>query len=76
VSAVATSTVDRLIDVAVTAMQHTGEEFSDLELLSACFTIALRTANVVQRRHPELQPMIMQAAQLVLLNCADEQKLN
>lgn len=66
------STVDHLIDAAVSAMERVPGEFSDLEVLSACFTMALRTATVMQQRHPELHDQILRAAQLVLLNCANE----
>lgn len=67
------ATVDSLIDAALTAMEHCPGPVSDLELLSACFTLALRTAQMAQRRHPELHPLVVQAAQLVLLNCADDE---
>lgn len=72
------STVDHLIDVALAAMEHASaaDDASDIEVLSATFTMALRTAQMAVKRNPELREQILRAAQLVLLNCADERTLH
>jgi len=71
-----TATVNRLITVALDAMEAADEDFSELELLSACFTLALRTAQAAIQRDPASRPTVAKAAEMLLLQCADERRIH
>jgi len=59
-------TVDHLIAVASDAMEACGPVDAS-ELISAVFTLTLRTITTLSREMPECRPMIQHALELLML---------
>ena len=68
--------VDKLIHAALDAMEGLEEPYTNRQLLSAVFTVALRVIQSMQTGHPELQAEIRQAATRLLLEAADHRLPN
>lgn len=71
-----TRVIETLVHAAVDAMEREGEEASPAEILSAAFTVAMRTSQVILSVHPEHRQTVLQAAQILLLQCADQKRPN
>ena len=61
--------VERMVYVALDAMERV-EDSTAVEVLSAAFTITLRTLGVLMPKYPALREQAAQAAKILLMECA------
>ena len=61
--------VERMVYVALDAMEGV-EDSTAVEVLSAAFTITLRTLGVLMPKYPALREQATQAAKILLMECA------
>lgn len=68
--------IEQLVNAGLDGMQTVGGTYSGAELLSAVFTLALRTVKATLVKNPECLPYVKQAVGILLLECAEPSKLN
>ena len=73
---VRTNMVEQLVNAGLEGMQTVGGTYSGAELLSAVFTLALRTVKTTLAKIPECLSYVKQAVGILLLECADSKNLN
>lgn len=66
--------INQLVDAALASMEHIDSTSS--ELLSAVFTLTLRTVQAVLAVAPQNRSTVQQAIHVLLLECADRARPN
>ena len=69
-----TEATEKLISVALDAMETLPMDYGDLDLLSAVYTIALRVTDAAVKKNENMRPMAVQAAQLLLIRLANSSR--
>lgn len=69
-------TVDTLIYLMLKAVENSNVDYDDKELIQAVYSVTLNTTRALMRKDPELRILIQQAAQVLLLQTANEAILN
>lgn len=63
--------VNRLVNAAFDGMETVAAGTSGGDVLSACFTMALRMIKVSLEKEPDNLPQIRQAIEVLLMECVD-----
>ena len=65
------SVVEHLIAAGLEGMEGLNEPYTDQELLSAAFSLALRVLVAACHTNPTIRPLARAGAQILLMQCAD-----
>ena len=63
--------VERIIQAALAGMEELPDQFTNRQLLSAVFTIALRTSQMAVQREPHLREAVRQGCEVLMLHLVD-----
>lgn len=70
------SIVHGLVQAAIAGMEMLDDEPTPDEVVSACFTLTARTIKGIMEQAPENSRKLREAAEVLLLACADTTRMN